>query len=614
MATVKEEKTKEKKDPSLIDPIYDKFVKGVIRSIGSTEFYEFFMDAISKAQNEFQFSNRKLKKIVDLTWVDNIDGTLKAFQNIVANPRNIIKEEELIVNIANAKKAGSETIRHLAQHSGLIEDFNEESGDVRPSKLMQRYREDFIGQYENRLVYTTLEYAFRFVKIRHDALFEAMNEEYGAKLKVKSDMESSIEQVHFDLFLHIKEIDDPLATDDKNAEVFSRISRIYRVLGVLMNSPFAQQLSKYPRVKGTVNKTNVLKRNKDYKKILELFEFLRKYDNIGYSIKVIEQNPEVDKKLEQDIFHNILFNYLVLKGYLEDEEDRRVPTPARGKRRTLKPRFIHQIIEELTEDYDLPDVEVRKVLIEELTKAQLMKEEAEERRRLVEERERRKKEEAERIRAEKAAERERIRAEKAAERERIRREKEAEKQRLMQERMEREIEDRRRGGLIRDEIKHSSDNLLDTIYKREEHAARKEEEIKDFADAAGLLEEAEQLKKDEAARERRRRQDERDRLKHERMEAERKEFEQAEKLRLEARRREEEEKRIQEAKEAAALAAQVEQDKMRLSGVITEITMFSDALSDRIMMRIRQSEEKRRAEEERELCRRERLARKQRMQ
>ena len=609
MATGEENKKAEKKETSLIDPIYDKFVKGVIRSIGSTEFYEFFMDAISKAHNEFQFSNRKLKKIVDLTWVDNIDATLKAFQNIVSNPRNIIKEEELIVNIANAKKAGSETIRHLAQHSGLVEDFNEESGDVRPSKLMQRYREDFIGQYENRLVYTTLEFAFRFVKIRHDALFEAMNEEYGAKLKVKSDMESATEQVHLDMFLHIKEIDDPLSTDDKNSEVFSRISRIYRVLGVLMNSPFSQQLSKYPRVKGTINKTNVLKRNKDYKKILDLFEFLRKYDSIGYSIKVIEQNPEINNKLEQDIYHNILFNYLVLKGYLEDEEDRQVPTRPRGKRRTLKPRFIHQIIEELTEDYDLPDVEIRKVLIEELTKAQLLKEEAEERRRLIEERERRKKEEAERIRAEKEAERARIRAEKEAERERIRREKEAEKERLMQERMERELEDRRRGGLIRDELKHFDDDLLDTLFKREELAERRKEEVKDFADAAGILEEAEQRKKDEAARERRRRQDERDRLKHERMEAEQREFEEAEKIRLEARRKEEEAKRQQDERDAAALAVQIEEDKKRLSPVIEEIAVFSDALSERVFMRIRQAEEKRRADEERELRRRERMAR-----
>ena len=79
-------------------------------------FYEFFMDAVSRAQNEFQFSNRKLVKTVDLTWVDAIEESLDAFQKIIASPRNVLKEEDLIVNVANAKKSGAETVRHLAQH------------------------------------------------------------------------------------------------------------------------------------------------------------------------------------------------------------------------------------------------------------------------------------------------------------------------------------------------------------------------------------------------------------------------------------------------------------------------------------------------------------------
>ena len=112
-------------------------MKSVIRSIGSSEFYEFFMDAMTRADNEFQFSNRKMEKIIDLKWVEAIEKAIPAMQAIIANPRNIIREEELIVNVANAKKGGSDVVRHLAQHGQLVEDFNEETGEVRPSKLMQ---------------------------------------------------------------------------------------------------------------------------------------------------------------------------------------------------------------------------------------------------------------------------------------------------------------------------------------------------------------------------------------------------------------------------------------------------------------------------------------------
>ena len=385
----------EQGDTSLIDPIYRKFVRGVTRAIGSTEFYAYFMDAISCADNTFQFSNRKLLKTVDNAWVDAIEGALESFQHIVESPRKIIKEEELIVNVANARKAGAETVRHLAQHSSLVEDFNYDTGEVRPSRLMQRYREDAEGTYENRLVFTTLELAHRFVKIRHDALLEEMGDEFGAKLKVCSEMRSAREQVHMDMFIHIKEVDSALDTDQKNEDIFNRISRMNRILTMLMNRGFAGEMANLPRMKGAVNKTNILKRSKDYHKIMLLWEFLKSYDDVGYSAKIVEQAPDIDEKLQQDIYHSILFNYLSLKGCLQDEVDRKIPTaPEQVKR--LQPKFIKEIIEELVEDYNLPDVEVRKVLIEELTKEQLMQEEAAERLRLVEEREMRLSEEARR--------------------------------------------------------------------------------------------------------------------------------------------------------------------------------------------------------------------------
>ena len=159
------------------------------------------MRSIAGADNQIQFSNRKMIKTVDVTWVDTIEDSLEAFQTIINAPRNVIKEEELIVNVANAKKTGTEVVQHLAQHSNLVEDFNYDTGDVRPSRLMQRYREDSTELYENKIVFTALESAYQFVKIRHDALFSAMSDEFGAKLKVQSNMDSATEHVHLDMFL-----------------------------------------------------------------------------------------------------------------------------------------------------------------------------------------------------------------------------------------------------------------------------------------------------------------------------------------------------------------------------------------------------------------------------
>ena len=599
MAQETKSQNKQKKS-SLIDPIYTKFVRGVTRAIGSTEFYEFFMDAVSRAQNEFQFSNRKLVKTVDLTWVDAIEESLDAFQKIISSPRNVLKEEDLIVNVANAKKSGAETVRHLAQHSGLVDSFDEERNEVHPGRLMQRYREESWGLYENRLVFTTMEFAYHFVKIRHDALFEAMSDEFGAKLKVQSDMESATEHVHMDMFLHIKEIDSALETDAKNGDAFSRISRIYRILSVYMNSAFAQQMSKLERIKGTVNKTNVLKRNKDYHEILSLFEFLRKYNDIGYTIRVVEQSPEINEQFQQDIYRNILFNYLILKGYLEDEEDRTVPVEPKERRRTLKPKFIKQIVEELTEDYDLPDVEIRKVLIEELTKEQLMREEKAERLRLVEEQEKKRKEEKERLAAEKKAVAERRRAEREAEAERRRAEQEEAERRKQMERMQREAENRRWSKSFQNELDYFNEHLEERKEERrkaEEALRQRAAEEQDYADAVKLLEEAARRKEEEQERARIRRKEEKERREREKLLAEQKALREKQEA--------EERLRQQQAEEAARLAEEQRQQALIvLAPVLAELEFAHGQLQHQQELRRWQAEEARREQEAREEARR----------
>ncbi len=592
MATRKEKAapvTTENDVIGVIDPVYEKFTKSVIRALSSTEFYEFFMDAICRADNEFQFSNRRMEKIVDITWVEAIEKALDAFQNIISSPRSFIREDELLVNVAQAKKAGSDVVRHLSMHAALVDNYKEDTGEVRPNRLMQRFREDSSELYENRLIYTTLEMAYQFVKIRHDALFQVMSEEFGAKLKLRSDMSSATELVHLDMFMHIKDVDSALDTDDKNRDVFERISRLYRILSTYMRSSFAEQMAKLPRVKGAITKTNALKKNPNYRSIVALFEFLKDYQDIGYAIKIIEQNPVIDEKFEQDIYHNILFNYLVLKGHLERDKDRRLPTPLKERKRALRPKFIKQIIEELTEDYDLPDVEIRKVLIEELTKAQLMQEEAAERRRLVEEQAQRKREEAEAAKRAKEAERERIRLEREAERERIRKEKEAEEQRLMLERMEREQEDRRRAKIFRTELEYFAEQLDARIELRRTESEKEEVIKNDFEDAAWILEETERLKKEEAERERIRRREERERLMYEAQQAQQRALEEErariEKERQEQLAREEQLRREEEARLEEERRLQHERDLEAVRTYSEELDYFKSTVAVRLTAR-----------------------------
>lgn len=613
MAEKKTDMSKPKEE--LAEALFQRYVKSTIRTLGSSEFYESFMTALSRANNEIQFSNRRMEKIVDTEWIDAIENGLQGFQSIIENPRNVIREDELIVNVANARKTGSDVVRHLATHASLVEDFNEDSGDVRPNKVMQKYREDSIGQvYENRVVFTTLEMAYQFVKIRYEALFEVMGEEFGAKLKFKTDMESATEMVHMDMFLHIKDMDGAFDTDEKNRDVFNRIARLYRILSSDMNTHFARHMSRYPRVKGTVTKTNVLKKNKNYRIIMDLLSYLRNYQDIGYTIKVIEQNPTIDESFQEDIFRNTMFQYLLLKSHLERDKDRRLPPPTKERKRSLKPKFIKEIIEELTEDYDLPDVEIRKVLIEELTKEQLMREEALERQRLVQEQAERKKKEKEEARLKKQAEKEKLRLEREAEKERIRLAKEAEEQRLYIERMEREQEERRRSGLFKKEIEHFRKNFEERLELRNEKAKEELISASDFEDAAYILEETQRLKKEEIALKRKRRREELDRLHQLEMEEKERVLAEEEARREELRRKkllEEEQKRQEELKRLAEEQAEQEkQDQENIARFQSEILRFYESIPQGIRLREQQVQEKEKMQKELEEEKRKRLEKK----
>ena len=65
---------------SVIDPLYKKYVKSVVRALGTTEFYEYFMESVAQAENEIQFSNRRMEKLVDTNWIDAIENARKELE------------------------------------------------------------------------------------------------------------------------------------------------------------------------------------------------------------------------------------------------------------------------------------------------------------------------------------------------------------------------------------------------------------------------------------------------------------------------------------------------------------------------------------------------------
>ena len=457
MADKKKEKARAKR-MWMVDPIYRKFTAKAFQNLTSPEFYSFFTEMLRNGEHTFQFSNRKLDMRVDEKWVDIIEATIPHFYEISRNPRVVITQEELVTNVVQARKIDSQVVKHLCAHSYLVESFDDETNEVTPEKVLNIFKEETWNTYENRFVYTLLVKAYDFVAKRYRDMQEYMNDEFGATLKIDSSALSSMESMKIKSEMKINQIDDFFDTQSKD-NIFARIKKLYYDLNTLMNSRFAKVMIKFSRVYPPLVPTNAIKKNPHLKACHKLWDFLLSYMDVGYSVNIIEQNPEINEKFEQDIFNNIMFTYIILKGYLEDNRDRALDRNVKSRRTTLKPKYIKEIVEEFVKDFNLPDVEVRKILIEELTKEQLMREEREERYRIVEERQKeierkRRQEERERQQREKEEAREAARLAREKERARVRREKELAEAKIRREKekVKKAAADARRTELISKEL------------------------------------------------------------------------------------------------------------------------------------------------------------------
>ena len=72
----------------------------------------------------------------DVEWIETFSNILPYIEKILRNPKRFITTEEEIVKIESAKKVGVETVKHLAKHTNFIQDIDQDTGDVLPSKLL----------------------------------------------------------------------------------------------------------------------------------------------------------------------------------------------------------------------------------------------------------------------------------------------------------------------------------------------------------------------------------------------------------------------------------------------------------------------------------------------
>lgn len=351
-----------------INDLYLKYVNSVGSTLEDDRYFRYLFEIVQAGANTLRQNHQVLHKVVDERWLTTIEESLDALNRITEHPRRFITSTEELVPVELARKITAESVRHLSQNTQFIA--SDKGGEIHPTKVLNSTVEETYDLYENRFVYHLIQRLVTFIDKRTDVIFWSTGDETSNVLQVHSKVDDAYEQIEYNLELKIKNLQSFAENDSDNMQVFMRIDRVRRMVMALRRSAFCELMSGCSKVRSPIQRTNLITKDPDYRTCLKLWQFLENYDEIGYTIEERETPLEFDEEYQLQLFTNLITNYAVFKSILEGDARRLEEIPPQ-KRKVIKPKFIKQVQEEIVTDYNIPDVEVRKVIVEEVTQAQL---------------------------------------------------------------------------------------------------------------------------------------------------------------------------------------------------------------------------------------------------
>ena len=351
-----------------INELYAKYTEQVGETLEEDRYFQYLFEMVQAGNNTLQQKNRILHKVVDESWLTVVEEGIDAIFNIVDKPRRFITTAEEVVPVALARKITADSVRHLSQNTQFIT--TNAAGEIRPTHILNVSTEESYDLYENRFVYHLIQRLFAFVDKRTDVIFWSTGDETCNVMSMESKIDDAYEEISYKVEMTIKNRQSFVENDSDNMDVFKRIDRVRRMSRTLRNSSFCDLMNGCARVYSPIQRTNLMMKDPDYRACYKLWQFIESYDEVGYTIEEQDSALEFDEEYLLQMYTNLITNYTVFKSLLES--DPRQMTEIETKHRDpVKPKFIKKIEEQIVDDYNIPDVEVRKVIIEEVTQAQL---------------------------------------------------------------------------------------------------------------------------------------------------------------------------------------------------------------------------------------------------
>lgn len=355
-----------------IQDLYTSFSEQMEPIQEDSRYFRYLFEMAQASGTTIEQQREELVKVVDEEWISMIEDSLDAINTIIEKPRRFITTEEEVVPVSLAKKISADSVRHLSQNTQFLAP--SEDGSVHPTRILNVNTVETYDLYENRFIYHLIQRLLTFVDKRTDVIFWSTGNEIRNRFKMHSKIDDAYEEIEYNVEMTVKNRQSLAENDADNMDVFMRIDRVRRLVMALRGASFCQIMNGCSAVRSPIQRTNLIMKDPNYRKCYQLWQFMERYDKVGYNIDVQQQALAFDDEYMVQMYTNLINNYAVFKSLTDDE--RNLQELESVQHVPVAPKFIKEIKEVQVDSPDLPDVEVRRVFVEEVTQAQLDAEQA----------------------------------------------------------------------------------------------------------------------------------------------------------------------------------------------------------------------------------------------
>lgn len=355
-----------------IQDLYTSFSEQMEPIQEDSRYFRYLFEMAQASGTTIEQQREELVKVVDEEWISMIEDSLDAINTIIENPRRFITTEEEVVPVSLAKKISADSVRHLSQNTQFLAPSDD--GDVHPTRILNVSTVETYDLYENRFIYHLIQRLLTFVDKRTDVIFWSTGNEIRNRFRMHSKIDDAYEEIEYNVEMTVKNRQSFAENDADNMDVFMRIDRVRRLVMALRGASFCQIMNGCSAVRSPIQRTNLIMKDPNYRKCYQLWQFMERYDKVGYNIDVQQQALAFDDEYMVQMYTNLINNYTVFKSLTDDERNLQELESVHPE--PVAPKFIKEIKEVQVDSPDLPDVEVRRVFVEEVTQAQLDAEQA----------------------------------------------------------------------------------------------------------------------------------------------------------------------------------------------------------------------------------------------